>query len=140
MSNKTQLSTNNAKLDTLTSLTSSMRDKVAALPDAGGGGGSVEIATFSCTCDELQGDLLYDNPFIKGMTWQEFCNSPLNYSRYNGMTAWSYWVSGGRIYALNGGGIQCYVSTDGTESGCVSPTDIIEEITYGHLLKSGGWD
>lgn len=44
MSNKTQLSTNNAKLDTLTSLTSSMRDKVATLPDAGGGG-NIESCT-----------------------------------------------------------------------------------------------
>lgn len=46
MSNKTQLQTNNTKLDELTSLAATMKDKAAALPDAGGG--SVETCTFKC--------------------------------------------------------------------------------------------
>ena len=47
MSNKTQLQTNNTKLDTLIARVNSAKDVAASLPDAGGsgGGGNVETCT-----------------------------------------------------------------------------------------------
>lgn len=51
MSNKTQLQTNNTKIDELTSLAATMKDKAAALPDAGSGG-SVETCTVEIVCQD----------------------------------------------------------------------------------------
>lgn len=49
MSNKTQLQTNNTALDALITRVNAAKDTAASLPEAGGGGGSVETCTVTIT-------------------------------------------------------------------------------------------
>jgi hypothetical protein len=100
-----------------------------------GNSGSVEIKTFTCENDNVYDQsginpTLSINPFIEGMTWQDFVNSSLNYIRYNGISLCKYAIVGNNISMMTGGGVTFYVSTDGTYSSRVVLTDLITAISY----------
>lgn len=130
MSNKTQLQTNNTVLDALITRVSVAKDTVASLPEAGGGS-SYEIETFTVDCDNiyLQGTPT-PNPFIVGMTWAEFVNSPLNFMRYNGYFPTNYQLVGESVKINNLAGVAASVSIDGTQAGEIRASDKILSTNY----------
>lgn len=160
MSNKSQLQTNNTKyaslIETLrgkaagssgedvTEETSAYTTKLAQLETAitaletelegkasGESGGSVEILTFTCDADKMPSSQLYENPFISGMTWTDFIDSPLNYRRSSSGGNVNYFINDyGVICILNDMGMPAAVSTDGTVNSSVLSTDTIESRAY----------
>lgn len=69
MSNKTQLQTNNTKLDELTSLAATMKDKAAALPEAGGGS-VVETCTVEISSSLVPNNVLYEPNLGQYVKWE----------------------------------------------------------------------
>ena len=71
MSNKTQLQTNNTKLDDILTRINDATDTVDSLPDAGGGSGtSVETCTLTIMLDEQYGFYIDSMFFHDGDTFQ----------------------------------------------------------------------
>lgn len=141
MSNKTQLQTNNAKLDNIITLVDEAKDIAASLPEAGGSGGeSVEIGTFSL--GEIIGSgsspLQIFRPFIIGQTWEEYINSPLNiyvFSTAAPNLANRPYIANNQVitYSANIGG-PGIVSTKLNTSGAVKPSDLIID-GFNYLLS-----
>jgi hypothetical protein len=87
MSNKTQLQTNNTKLDALITRVNTAKDTAASLPEAGsGGGGSIETCTVTVMRDESYAILgvrvensipvpFYSEDTPNTRTWETVCES-----------------------------------------------------------------
>lgn len=141
MSNKTQLQTNNTALDALITRVNAAKDTAASLPEAGGGGsggGSVEFGSFTVTNFHFDDGSLPVYPFVIGMTWREWIDSPLNMRLFNSSVGGQqfYVGYGGNPAHLSDGGSEQDVSFDGISS--VSLDDVIEDNHEYSLVLAGG--
>ena len=106
---------------------------------SGGGSGGGVIKTFTCQAVDIliSGEKVI-RPFIDGMTWEEYVESPLNFLNFNGGLIVCYETNGNNIRITNGVGMPATISTDNTSSGAVLKTDVILPIDYGYYYAGGG--
>lgn len=107
----------------------------------GKAGASVEIGWFSVDSIMMSGSEPYKLPFLIGMTWGEWVETPLNIKVLNGGYVYTniYVDSAGYLVFLNPAGVNAHVSVDGTEAGRVTIDDVISnEVTYSAYIGSGG--
>lgn len=94
---------------------------------SGSGGSGYEFGTFTVNGREYDGDdSVYSLPFIIGMTWQEWIDSPMNMYLPVGIAGMcKMYIIGNDIRHMNGAGMEMYLSTTTSSSGAVRPTDVI---------------
>ena len=120
MSNKTQLQTNNAALDTLITRVNAAKDTAASLPEAGGsGGGSVETCTVTINPGKFGVDsgIFYYTDNNMNIQHTEYTNSAVltvakntliyiegwsSYNTFSGSCTNLFFLQGKAVFTING--------------------------------------
>ena len=119
------------KLASLETAVAALESELAGKASGGSPEGNYQIGTFT-----IGGYIVgFDDevmvfPFIVGQTWGEWVNSPCNVTVANSLGSQKIYIDDDNYLTfINGGGVRATISVDGTESGYVSPEDLIVNMT-----------